>query len=93
MRRYLKAVDKFNEWTVSAFVTPGSKWPCPCMGIAVLDPCAVLDVKFVLLHEGKNDDGIRSFFVELWELYLKVYVASHLFAYGRDPHPAQHRRC
>ena len=36
---------------------------------------AAIDVKFVLLHEGKNDDGIRSFFVELWELYLKVYVA------------------
>jgi hypothetical protein len=29
-------------------------------------------MKFVLLHEGKNDDGIRSFFMEVWELYVKV---------------------
>jgi hypothetical protein len=50
---YLKSVDKFNEWTVSAFVTPGN-------------------MKFVLLHEGKNDEGIRAFFAEVWELYVKV---------------------
>lgn len=29
-------------------------------------------MKFVLLHEGKNDDGIRQFFMEVWELYVKV---------------------
>ncbi|CAG7849463.1 SubName: Full=Related to Sedlin (Trafficking protein particle complex protein 2) {ECO:0000313/EMBL:CCA67270.1} [Serendipita indica DSM 11827] len=50
---YLKSIDKFNEWTVSAFVTPGN-------------------MKFVLLHEAKNDEGIRSFFMEVWELYVKT---------------------
>jgi hypothetical protein len=30
------------------------------------------DTKFVLLHEGKNDEGIRAFFMEMWELYVKV---------------------
>jgi hypothetical protein len=29
-------------------------------------------MKFVLLHEGKNDEGIRAFFAEVWELYVKV---------------------
>jgi len=29
-------------------------------------------MKFVLLHEGKNDDGIRLFFMEVWEVYVKV---------------------
>jgi len=52
---YLKAVDRFNEWTISAFVTPGN-------------------VKFVLLHEGKNDDGIRAFFMDVWELYVKTML-------------------
>lgn len=32
------------------------------------------DVKFVLLHEGKNDDGIRGFFMDVWELFIKVSV-------------------
>ena len=33
---------------------------------------AATDMKFVLLHEARNDDGIRSFFVDVWELYVKV---------------------
>jgi len=31
-------------------------------------------MKFVLLHEGKNDDGIRLFFMEVWELYVKTVL-------------------
>lgn len=31
-------------------------------------------MKFVLLHEGKNDEGIRAFLMEVWELYVKVSV-------------------
>jgi hypothetical protein len=30
-------------------------------------------MKFILLHEAKNDDGIKAFFNDVWELYVKVY--------------------
>lgn len=30
------------------------------------------NARFLLLHEGKNDDAIRSFFTEVHELYLRV---------------------
>lgn len=52
---YLKSVDKFNEWTISAFITPGN-------------------VKLILLHEAKNDEGIRAFFHDVWELYVKTML-------------------
>ncbi|KAN0064248.1 TRAPP subunit [Thecaphora frezii] len=29
-------------------------------------------VKFLILHEHKHDDGIRNFFLDVWEAYLKV---------------------
>jgi trafficking protein particle complex subunit 2 len=33
-------------------------------------------MKFILLHEAKNDEGIRAFFTDVWELYIKVSLVS-----------------
>ncbi|GAA5996776.1 trafficking protein particle complex subunit 2 [Rhodotorula paludigena] len=52
---YLKSIDKFHEWTVSAWLTPGG-------------------VKLILLHELKNEDGIRLFLQETWETYVKTLL-------------------
>lgn len=32
------------------------------------------NARFLLLHEGKNDDAIRTFFTEVHELYLRVML-------------------
>ena len=45
----------------------------PCFsGLWITDLRTYADMKFVLLHETRNDDGIRSFFLDVWELYVKV---------------------
>jgi len=49
---YLKVLERFHEWMISAWVTPGG-------------------VKMILLHDAKQDDGIRLFLHETWEAYVK----------------------
>ena len=44
-------------------------------------------MKFVLLHEGKNDDGIKSFFMDVWELYVKVSFSSNAIYWKEKTDP------
>jgi len=36
---------------------------------------SLIAVRFMLLHDVKNEDGIRQFFLDVWEAYVKVSVS------------------
>lgn len=84
--RYLKSIDKFHEWTVSVWLTPGGNLESPARirrkrgrkthELPVSGPSPPTGVKLILLHELKNDEGIRFFFQETWENYVKVNTLS-----------------
>ena len=59
---YLKTVDRFNELSVTCLLTPSS----------ITHLFMDLDARFLLLHEGKNEDAIKNFFNEVYELFVKV---------------------
>ena len=61
---YLKTVDRFNELSVTCLLTPSSK-PYLLVNYGI-------DARFLLLHEGKNEDAIKNFFNEVYELFVKV---------------------
>lgn len=52
---YFPNIDRFNEWAVSAFVTPSF-------------------LRFIVLHDAKNDDGIKNFCQEIYENYIKYLL-------------------
>ncbi|KAI3671534.1 hypothetical protein L1987_87272 [Smallanthus sonchifolius] len=53
---FLKSIDRFNDLVVSVYVTAGH---------ILLDFLIALHTRLMLLHDSRNDDGIKSFFQEI----------------------------
>ncbi|CCI48689.1 hypothetical protein ABG067_006214 [Albugo candida] len=58
-------------------------WTTSAMALKVVDTfndqyvsafVTATNLKFLLLHDSRNDDAIKSFFLELYELYLKLLM-------------------
>jgi trafficking protein particle complex subunit 2 len=63
---YLKVVDNVSKYFISTYVTPG------CKTVFFLISKKV--IKFCLLHENKSEEGIKQFFQEIHELYIKIQL-------------------
>ncbi|KAI4965180.1 hypothetical protein ZWY2020_055268 [Hordeum vulgare] len=55
---FLKSVDRFNDLVVSVYVTAARS----------------SHTRFMLLHDSRSEDGIKSFFQEVHELYIKIFL-------------------
>ncbi|KAM0934058.1 putative trafficking protein particle complex subunit 2 [Dioscorea sansibarensis] len=66
---FLKAMDRFNDLVVSVYVTAGH---IPLSFVSLTN--TVIHTRLMLLHDSRNEDGIKSFFQEVHELYIKVLL-------------------
>ncbi|KAG6426101.1 hypothetical protein SASPL_110315 [Salvia splendens] len=62
---FLKAIDRFNDLVVSVYVTAGH-----ILSFVMSD--FIIHTRLMLLHDSRNEDGIKSFFQEVHELYIKA---------------------
>ncbi|MBA0740533.1 hypothetical protein Gogos_013728 [Gossypium gossypioides] len=64
----LKTIDKFNDLVVSVYVTADHI-------LNISKPIHflhfIIHTRFMLLYGSRSDDGIKSFFQEVHELYIK----------------------
>ncbi|CAN7091415.1 unnamed protein product [Brassica rapa subsp. narinosa] len=65
---FLKSVDRFNDLVVSVYVTAVFKMlVCFFLNLTT-------HTRLMLLHDSRNEDGIKSFFQEVHELYIKILL-------------------
>lgn len=73
---YLKVIDRYISLTdVGGRHTDQER--CRFNDWMVSGYITPSNVRMLLLHDVKNEDGIKSFFTEIHELYIKVLVLAH----------------